>query len=188
MGWWHHKALLERHDLVFFIFCHGLLSKMAQGLQRLWEGWHVSPRTAPFEGLSCARITIGLAGLVICDLSPTMTCQWASASSGPWCNSDLDPMLCPLSRAGLSGRPSRATFAGALSVIHKLWAMNSMLCLIAPISARSGPSFLAFSRMLQGACVCSCGTRTKNLSAIVSLPCCKRLRHEHDPVLISQAG
>ena len=125
---------------------------------------------------------------VICALSPTMTCQWASASSGLWCNSDLDPMLCPLSRAGSSGLPSRATFAGALSVIHKLWAMNSMLCLIAPISVRSGPSFLAFSRMLPGACVCSCGTRTRNLSAIVSLPCCKGLRHEHDPVLISQAG
>ena len=83
---------------------------------------------------------------------------------------------------------SDVSFAGALSVIHKLWAMNFMLCLIAHISVRSGLSFQAFSRMLPGACVCSCGTRTRNLSAIVSLPCCKGLRHEHDPVLISQAG
>ena len=37
-------------------------------------------------------------------------------------------------------------------------------------------------------CVCACGTRTRSLSAIVSLPCCRRLRHEHNPVLISQAG
>ena len=80
-------------------------------------------------------------------LVSSMTCQWASASSGLWCNSDLDPMLCPLSRAGSSGRPSRATFAGALSVIHKLSAMSSIVCLIAPISVRLGPSFLAFSRM-----------------------------------------
>ena len=44
------------------------------------------------------------------------------------------------------------------------------------------------SKMLRGACVCPCGTRTRSLSAIVSLPCCRRLRHEHNPVLISQAG
>ena len=29
------------------------------------------------RGQSFARITIGMAGLVICDLSPTMSCQWA---------------------------------------------------------------------------------------------------------------
>ena len=34
-------------------------------------------------------------------------------------------------------------------------------------------NFLAHSKMLQGACVCSCGTKTRILSAIVSLPCCK---------------
>ena len=33
------------------------------------------------RGQSSARITIGLAGLVICDLSPTMSCQWASAKA-----------------------------------------------------------------------------------------------------------
>ena len=47
-------------------------------------------------------------------------------------------------------------------------------------------SLLACSKMLRGAGVCSCGTRIRSLSAIVSLPCCKRLRHEHNPV--SQAG
>ena len=68
----------------------------------------------PFpRGQSFAHITIGLAGLVVCDLSPTMSCQWASESSGLWCSSDLDPILCPLSRAVLLGQPSRATFAGA---------------------------------------------------------------------------
>ncbi len=29
---------------------HGLLSRMAQGRQRVWEGLHVSPRTAPSKG------------------------------------------------------------------------------------------------------------------------------------------
>ena len=83
--------------------------------------------TAPSDPLgaeqSFAHITIGLADLVICNLSPTMRCQWASVSSGLWCNSDLVPILCPLSRAVLPGQPSRATFAGASFAIHKLWAM-----------------------------------------------------------------
>lgn len=34
-------------------------------------------------------------------------------------------------------------------------------------------------------CVCSCGTRNRSLSAIISLLCCKRPRDEHDPVHIS---
>ena len=66
--------------------------------------------------------------------------------------------------------------------------LSSIVCLIALISVMSGPNFLACSKMLRGACVCSCGTRTRSLSAIVSLPCCRRLRHEHNPVLISLAG
>ena len=140
------------------------------------------------RGQSFAHITIGLAGLVICDLSPTMTCQWASVRSGLWCSSDLVLTLCPLSRAVLPGQPSRATFAGAPFAIHRLWAMSSIVCLIALISVTSGPNFLACSKMLRGACVCSCSTRTRSLSTIVSLPCCRRLRHEHNPVLISQAG
>ena len=106
--------------------------------------------------------------------------------SGLWCSSDLVPMLCRLSV--LPGQPSRATFAGAPFAIHRLWAMSSIVCLIALISVTSGPNFLACSKMLRGACVCSCGTGTRSLSAIVSLPCCRRLRHEHNPVLISQAG
>ena len=61
------------------------------------------------------------------------------------------------------------------------WAMSAIVCLIALISVTSEPEFLACSKMLRGACVCSCGTGTRSLSAIVSLPCCKRLIHEHRP-------
>ena len=68
--------------------------------------------------------TIALAGLVICNLSPTMSCQWASVSSGLWCSSDLVPILCPLSRAVSPGQLSRTTFAGAPFAVHKLWAMS----------------------------------------------------------------
>ena len=169
----HFLTLAEREREIALV--HGKISMCHPGL--------------PLQrGQSSARITIGLAGLVICDLSPTMTCQWASVSSGLWCSSDLVLTLCPLSRAVLPGQPSRATFAGAPFAIHRLWAMSSIVCLIALISVTSGPNFLACSKMLRGACVCSCGTGTRSLSAIVSLPCCRRLRHEHNPVLISQAG
>ena len=40
----------------------------------------------------------------------------------------------------LPGQPFRATFAGAPFAKHKLWAMSSIVCLIAPISVRSGPN------------------------------------------------
>ena len=62
------------------------------------------------------------------------------------------------------------------------------VCVIAIISVTSGPDFLACTKMLRGACICSCGTRPRSLSAIVSVPYCRRLRHDHNPVLINQAG
>ena len=129
------------------------------------------------RGQSFAHISIGLAGLVICDFSPSMSYEWASTSSGLWCSSDLVFILCPLSRAVLPGQPSCATFAGAQFAIHKLWALSFIVCLTALTSVTSGPNFLACSKMLRGACVCPCGTRTRSLSAIVSLPCCRRLSH-----------
>ena len=64
------------------------------------------------RGQSFAHITLGLADLVICKMSPTLSCRWASVSAGLWCSSELGPILCPLSRAVLPGQPSRATFAG----------------------------------------------------------------------------
>ena len=41
----------------------------------------------------------------------------------------------------------------SLFAIHRLWAMSSIVCLIALISVTSGPNFLACSKMLRGACV-----------------------------------
>ena len=57
----------------------------------------------------------------------------------------------PIEQGRLPGRPFRATFAGAPFAIHKLWAMSSLVCLIALISVTSGPNFLACSNMLRGA-------------------------------------
>ena len=147
----------------------GFMSRSAKRREQVWESLHVAPPDCPCQRGKALRITIGLAGLVICDLSPTVSCQWASVNSGLWCSSYLVPMLCPLSRAVLPGQLFRAAFAGAPFAIHRLWAMSFIVCLIALISVTSGPYFLAYSKMLRGACVCSCGTRTRSLSAIVLL-------------------
>ena len=81
----------------------GFMSRSAKRREQVWESLHVSSRTA--QGRSFVHVTIGLAGLVICDLSPTMSCQWASVK---------------LSRTVLPGHPSRATFASAPFAIHTL--------------------------------------------------------------------
>ena len=161
----------------------GFMSRSAKRREQVWENLHVSPRTAPSKGakLCTYHHWSGRPSNLRFEL-------YVELQFGLWCISDLVPILCPLSRAVLPGQPSRATFAGAPFAIHKLWAMSSIVCLIALVSVTSGPNFLACSKMLRGACVCSCGTRTRSLSTIVSLPCCRRLRHEHNPVLISQAG
>ena len=126
------------------------MSRSAKRREQVWENSMCHPGLPLPRGQSFAHITIGLAGLVICDLSPTMSCQRASVSSGLRCSPDLVPIPCPLSRAVLPGQPSRATFAGAPFATHRLWAMSSIVCLIALISVTSGPKFLACSKMLQG--------------------------------------
>ena len=72
-------------------------------------------------GQSLAHITIGLAGLVICDLSPTMSCQWASVSSGLWCSSDSVPILCRFARPALPRHLRRCTVcdtAREIALVH----------------------------------------------------------------------
>ena len=167
----------------------GFMSRSAKTLSRSGKISMCHPGLPLPRGQSFAHITIGLAGLVICDLSPTMSCQWASASSGLWCSSDLVPILCPLSRAVLAGQPSRATFAGAPFAIHKLWAMSSIVCLIALISISD--IWDQFPGLFQDAAGCMRMFRWHKdqksichcLVALLHL-----LGHEHNPVLISQAG
>ena len=61
-----------------------------------------------------------------------------------------------------------------------------ILCLSS--TGLQGSVFQPSFRKLQAPCACSCGTKTKRLSAIASQPFCKWPRHEHRSVLISQAG
>ena len=53
-----------------------------------------------------------------------------------------------LNRAALLGRPSHPTSGNALLLIHKLRAMSLIVYFIALISVRSGPNFVAYSKML----------------------------------------
>ena len=77
--------------------------------------------------------------------------------------------------------------AAQASLLQSFWTrFQSCSALCLHLGSNDVP--LAVSKMLRGACVCSCGTGTRSLSAIVSLPCCRRLRHGHNPLLISQAG
>ena len=98
----------------------GLLSKMAQGRQRVWEGLHVSPRTAPSEGakLCTYHHWFGRPDKVRCE---PYYCQWVLPGSGHWCNSGLVRMLCLWSRAGMPGLPSLITFACAIFVAPRCW-------------------------------------------------------------------
>ena len=126
------------------------MSRAAQRREWVWKNLHVSPQTVPSKQ-SFAHISIGLIGLVVCALSPTLSCQWASVNSGLWCSSDLGPILCSSSRAVLPGQPFCATSAGAPFAIHKLWAMSCIVYVIAFISVRSGAQF---SGLFQDAAGC----------------------------------
>ena len=139
------------------------------------------------RGQSFAHFTSGLAGLVICNLSPAMSCQWASVSSGLWCIR-LGAHTLPIER-GRFARPALPRDLRWCAVCNTQAVGDELHCVCdCPHFSDIRAQFLACSKMLRGACVCSCGTRTRSLSALVSLPCCRRLRHEQNPVLISQAG
>ena len=147
----------------------------SKAISRSGKNLRVSPSIAPSKGAKLCTYQHWFGRPSNLRFSPSMSFEWPSTSSGLWCSSDLVFMLCPLSRVVLPGQPSCATFAGAQFAIHKLWALSSNVCWTALISVTPGPNFLACSKMLQGACVCPCGTMTRSLSAVVSLPCCRRL-------------
>ena len=169
----------------------GFMSRSAKRREQVWESLHVSPRTAPSKGAKLCAYHHWFGRPSNLRFEPYYELPMGINKLRGLVQFRLGSHTLPIEqalRAVLPDRPSRATFASAPFAIHELWAMSFIVCLIALISVTSGLNFLACSKMLRGACVCSQGTRTRSLSAIVSLPCCRRLRHEHSPVLISQAG
>ena len=59
----------------------GFMSRSAKRREQVWEISMCHPGLPLPRGQSFAPITIGFAGLVLCDMSPTVSCQWASVSS-----------------------------------------------------------------------------------------------------------
>ena len=85
----------------------------------------------------------------------------------------------------MSDPASLAICAGATFAAPGLLAMSFITFLTALALMPSGLSIPNSFRMLQAPCACSCGTKTKRLSAIASQPFCKWPRHEHRSVLVS---
>ena len=166
----------------------GFMSRSAKRREQVWESLHVSPRTAPSKGAKLCAYHHWFGRPSNLRFEPYYELPMGISKLRALVQFRLGSHTLPIEQ-GRFARPAVLRHLRRCTVaIHKLWAMSSIVCLIALISVTSGPNFLACSKMLRGACVCSCGTRTRSLSAIVSLPCCRRLRHEHSPVLISQAG
>ena len=124
---------------------------VVSSFQSAWHNW-TDALCIHLDALCIfAHITLGLAGLVICDFSHIMSCQWASVSSGLWCSSDLVPILCPLSRAVLPGQPSRATLCRC-TVCNTQAAGDELHCVFD--CPHFGDVRAQFSGLLQGAAGC----------------------------------
>ena len=166
----------------------GFMSRSAKRLEQVWENLHVSPWTAPSKGVKLCTYHHWFGRPSNLRFEPYYELPVSISKLRALVQSRLGSHTLP-SEQGRFARPALPSHLCRCTVCNtQAVAMSAVLCLIALTSVTSGPNFLACSKMLHGACVCLCGTRTRSLSAIVSLPCCRRLRHEHNPVLISQAG
>ena len=155
--------------------------------EQVWENLHVSPRTAPSKGAKLCTYHHWLGTPVNLQFEPYYELPIGISKLRALVQFRLGSHTLPIEQDRFA-RPALPRHLRQCTVCDTQ-AVSSIVCLIALISVTSGPNFLVpGSKMLRGACVCSCGTGTRSLSAIVSLPCCRRLRHEHNPVLISQAG
>ena len=164
---------------------HGFMDRMAGARLRTWDGLHVSPRTAPSKGakLCTYHHWFGRPNKVHCE---------------PYCE-------LPMSITRLRALVQFRLGSHSLPVEQGRFVRSSLPRHLRRCSLCStqtlGMSFITFStarallplglsipicfRMLEALCVCSCGTRTKRLSAIASQPICKCSRHEHISILIN---
>ena len=109
----------------------GFMSRSAQRREQVWENLHVSPRTALSKGPKLCTDRHWFG-------RPTLPIEQGRPA-----------------RPALPRHLRRCTVCDTRAVGDEL-----IVCLIALISVTSGPNFLACSKMLRGACVCSCGAGT----------------------------
>ena len=167
---------------------HSFVAEMAEVRQQTWDGLHVSPRTAPSKGakLCIYHHWLGRPSKVCCE--PYYELPMSITRLRALVQFRVGPHSLPVEQ-GRFVRPSfprhlrRCNLCSTRAVGDELHYILTALALMP-----SGLSIPTSFRMLQAPCACSCGTKTKRLSAIASQPFCKWLRHEHRSLLISQAG
>ena len=152
----------------------GLMSRSAKRREQVWNNLHV---TAPSKGAKLCTYHHWFGRPSNLRFEPYYELPMGISKLWALVQSRLGSHTLPIQQGSFARPALPPTFAGALFAIYELWAMSSIVCLITLISVTSRPNFLACSKMLRGACVCSCGTRTRSLSATVSWPCCKRPGH-----------
>ena len=159
----------------------GFMSRSAKRREQVWESLHVSPRTAPSKGAKLCAYHHWFGRPSTLRFEPHYELPMGISNLRALVQFRLGSHALPIEQVRFA-RPAVPRHLRRCTVCDTQAVGDELDCVF------DCPHFLASSKMLRGACVCSCGTRTRSLSAIVSLPCCGRLRHEHNTVLISQAG
>ena len=166
----------------------GFMSRSAKRRGQVWEDLHVSPRTAPSKGAKLCTYHHWFGRPSNLRFEPYYDLPMGVSKLRALVQFRLGSHTLPIEQ-GRFARPAVPRHLRRCTVCDTQAVGDELHCVFdCPHFSDVRPNFLACSKMLRGACVCSCGTGTRSLSAIVSLPCCRRLRHEHNPVLISQAG
>ena len=156
------------------------MGSLAKRSEQVWGILHVSPRTAPSKGAKLCTCHHWFGRPSNLRFEPYYELPMGISKLQALVQLRLGSHTLPFEQ-GRFARPAlprhlrRCMFA-----INRLWAMSCIVCLIAPNSVRSEPTLLACSKMLQSACVCSCGTRTVSHCLLdivnVSLPLSALLR------------
>ena len=118
----------------------GFVSRSAERREQVWESLHVSLRTAPSKGAKLCVYHHWFGRPSNLRFEPYYELPMGISRLRALVQFRLGSHTLPIEQGLLPGQRTRATFAGAPFAIHKLWAMSSIVCLIALISVTSGPT------------------------------------------------
>ena len=163
------------------------MSRSAKRRGQVWEDLHVSPRTAPSKGAKLCTYHHWFGRPSNLRFEPYYELPMGISKLRALVQFRLASHILPIEQ-GRFARPAVPRHLRRCTVCDTQAVGDELHCVF-DCPHFSDIRTTQFPGLFQDAAgVCSCGTRTRSLSAIVSLPCCRRLRHEHNPVLISQAG
>ena len=162
------------------------VSRSAKRREQVWENLHVSPRTAPSKGAKpCANHHwFGRPSNLRCE--PYYELPMGISKLRALVQFRLGCHALPIEQDRFA-RPAVPRHLRRCTVCDTQAVGDALHCVFdCPHFSDIRAQCPGLFQDAVGACVCSCGTRTRSLSATVSLPCCRRLRHEHNPVLIGR--